>query len=157
MARKKKLQLTKEGLEQLRKELKDRQTVIRKKLQDQLDEDISEGDLTENTSYYRVQEEIGSNEKRIDELQNMIHNATIVKEDEKNKPDVVQIGNSVTLEVHGKQVSYQVVGSTEANPTKNKVSVDSPLGKALLGKKVGEEAVVKTPLGAQKYAILSVD
>ena len=141
MPRKKEIQLTKEGLEELEKELKERTDVTRKSLQDELDDEISEGDISENTSYYRVQEEIGSNQKRIEEIQDIIKSADIIDETtQKGKKGTVQIGSSVTLKVREREITYEIVGSTEADPTKNKVSVDSPLGKALIGKKVGNNA-----------------
>ena len=158
MTKNKPLQLTKEGLEELEKELKDRSEVKRKQLQDELDNELREGDITENTSYYRVQEEIGSNEKRIEELQDILNNAQIVDEKTPSgKKGSIKIGSTVTIKVGNKDVKYEVVGSTEADPTKNKISVDSPLGKALVGKTVGEEATVKTPLGNQKYAIIAIE
>lgn len=155
MAKRKHYQLTKEGLENLKKELKERTDVIRKNLQDQLDADMQEGDISENTSYYRVQEEIASNERRIGELQTIIANAVTVNGDP-GDTDTVDIGNSVTIKVRDREITYHIVGSTEADPAQNKVSVDSPLGRALIGKKIGENAVVKTPLGSQSYDIIRI-
>ena len=158
MAHKKQYTLTKNGLEDLKKELKECKTVTKKNLQDQLDTELSEGDISENTSYYRVQDDIGSNDKRIEELESIIQNAQVVEDSdtEDSSNDSVDIGTKVTIKAKAKEITYHVVGSTEADPTKNKISVDSPLGKALVGKKVGEQASVKTPLGAQSYDIISI-
>ena len=157
MVKYRKYQITKEGLKELEKELKERTTTIRKDLQDQLDEESGEGDISENAGYYRVQEEMGSNEKRIEEIQNILKNATVVKDAAQNGQSTAQIGNSVTLKVRDKEIVYHIAGSTEADPTKNKISVDSPLGKALVGKKIGESASVKTPMGTQKYEITAIE
>lgn len=156
MKSKKSYQLTKEGLEELKKELKERATVTRKRLQDELDDEIREGDISENTSYYRVQEEIGSNQKRIEEIEDILRNAEMIDSPKAGSTKSVGIGTSVTINVKGREIIYQVVGSTEADPTENKVSIDSPLGKALVGKKVGDAATVKTPLGDQKYDIIAI-
>ena len=157
MVKKKKFQITKEGLKELEKELKERTSIIRKALQDQLDEEIGEGDISENAGYYRVQEEIASNDKRIEEIQDIIKNADIIKDKPKGAQNTAQIGNSVTLKVRDKEIVYHIKGSTEADPAKNKVSVDSPLGKALVGRKIGEKATVKTPMGDQKYEVVSIE
>lgn len=158
MTAKKKYQLTSEGTKELEKELKERTTSIRRKLQDELDSEINDGDITENTSYYRVQEEIASNEKRVEEIQDILKNAEIIKDipDEKNVKQA-QIGASVTLKVKENEVTYQIVGSTEADPTTNKITIDSPLGSALDGKRAGETAKVKTPVGTKEYLIVSIE
>jgi transcription elongation factor GreA len=151
-----KLQLTPEGLEQLEKELKERIEVTRKKLQDDLDSELGDGDLSENTSYYRVQEEIGSNQRRIEEIQSIISRASLTQGSECKTGDGATIGCSVTIRVRDRELTYAIVGSTEADPSQNKISVDSPLGKALVGKKKGEKASVKTPVGNQEYEIIAI-
>lgn len=156
MPRTKKLQLTTEGLEQLQKELTERIEVTRKQLQDDLDSELADGDISENTSYYRVQDEIGSNEKRIEEIQRLISKSVMVENASCEKGGKVTVGCTVTIKVKGREVKYSVVGSTEADPLQNKVSVDSPLGKALVGKKTGEKATVKTPAGSQEYDIIAI-
>lgn len=157
MTAKKTYQLTKDGLRDIEKELEERKTEIRKRLQDELDSEISDGDITENTSYYRVQEEIASNEKQIEELEDILKNSELVEDAPDGNVKTAQIGISVTLKVKGNEVTYHLVGSTEADPTENKISVDSPLGSALQGKKVGEKAQVKTPVGTKEYEITSIE
>lgn len=157
MENKDKIQLTKEGLEELKKELKKRKTSVRKELRDQLDEDLQEGDITENTNYYRVQDEIASNDKRIGELEEMINNAEIVEETVcKPGQCKVTIGSKVTIGRDGRKLTYTVAGETQADPTKKIISIKSPLGQALEGKKVGDVITVKTPTGSQKYDIIEI-
>lgn len=156
MGKSKKLQLTPEGLEQLQNELKERIEVTRKNLQDQLDAVLKEGDISENTSYYKIQDEIGANDKRIEEIQKILLTASIVKNTNGSNGGNISIGSVVTLKVEEKDVTYEVVGSTEADPSKNRISVDSPFGKALFGKKSGEDAVVTTPVGEKTFRIVSV-
>lgn len=156
MPRTKRLQLTPEGLQQLETELKERVDVIRKKLQDDLDSELADGDISENTSYYRVQEEIGSNEKRIAEIQRVISKATLIDSSSCETGGSVTAGCTVSIKMNDRELTYTIAGSTEADPAKNKISVDSPLGKALVGKKVGEKAVVKTPAGNQEYVITKI-
>lgn len=149
--------MTKGGIADLQKELDERTSTIRKQLQDDLDEMLSTGDLSENASYYNIQEEIASNDKRIQELTEILEQVIVATEDGTgDKNGKADIGNSIIIEVNGKKVTYELVGTTEADPKKNRISIDSPIGKALLGKKPGDTATVKTPLGDQKYAILSV-
>ena len=156
MSKPKKLQLTPEGLEQLKNELKERIEVTRKKLQDDLDAELGDGDISENTSYYRVQDEIGSNERRIEEIQSMISKATLVENSACEIGGSASIGCTVTIKVKNRDIKYSIVGSTEADPSQNKISIDSPLGKALNGKKAGEKATVKTPVGNQEYDIIAI-
>lgn len=151
------MKVTKEGLSELKKELEERKTLIRKQLQDELDEQLADGDITENQNYYRVQDEIGSNDRRIEELEEIIENAVVVKEAECNVDKCkVGIGSTVILKKDGKEVKLTLVGATEADPTQSKISIESPMGKALSGKNKGEKAVVKTPAGAQEYDIIDV-
>ncbi len=156
MSKFKKLKLTQTGLELLENELKERVEITRRKLQDDLDAEMGEGDLSENTSYYRVQDEIASNERRIEELKDMISNAIILEDNDGSDITHASIGSTVTIKVKDREVTYTIVGSTEADPTQNKISVDSPFGKALIGKKVGEKAVVRTPAGEQQYDIIRI-
>ncbi len=154
----KKFKVTKDGLEELKKELKERKTEIRKNLQDQLNADIEEGDISENTSYYRVQEEIGSNDKRIEELEELIKNAVVVEEngDSCGGKQKIDIGCTVEAKVKGKKMKFNLVGATEADPSENKISIESPIGKALQGQIEGDKVDVKTPNGSVTYDIIKV-
>lgn len=153
MNAKKKLKVTKEGLKKLKDELKERKTKVKKRLQDELEAEMRAGDLSENASYYRVQDEIGSNDRRIEELEEMIKNAEIVESD---NDGTVGMGDEVTVKVGSTKKTFEVVSAPEADPTNNKISIDSPLGAALEGKKIGDSVQVKTPAGKQKYDIIEV-
>lgn len=152
----KKFKITKEGLEELKRELEQRTTVIRKRLQDQLDQDLQEGDISENANYYRLQDDIGSNDKRIDELEELINKAVVVSTDNSRKVKLVDIGSTVRIKVKDTIQEYEVVGATESDPANNRISIDSPMGVALAGKKSGDTATVQTPNGPQKYGIIDV-
>lgn len=153
----KKYKVTKEGLEELKAELKKRKTVVRKRLQDQLDSELDEGDISENSNYYKVQEDIASNDKRIDELEEIIDNAILIERDVCTTDDCkIQAGDTVTVEKDGEEITYTFVGATESDPSQNKISIDSPLGLALKDKKVGEKAVLETPLGKQEYKVINI-
>lgn len=153
----KKFEITKKGLKKLQKELEERKNIIRRELQDQLDEEITAGDISENTSYYRVQEEIGSNQRRIDELEDLVKKAVVAKDnDNADKNDSVVVGSTVTLNKDGTDITYKIVGATEADPTKNKISIESPIGTALADKKVGNQITVNTPMGPIKYGIMYI-
>lgn len=153
----KKFEITQKGLKKLQKELEERKKTIRKDLQDQLDEEITAGDISENTSYYRVQEEIGSNQRRIDELEDLVKKAIVTKHtDNLDKSNSVGVGSTVTLNRDGVDITYTVVGATEADPAKNKISIESPIGIALADKKVGDKITVNTPIGPIKYGIIHI-
>jgi len=149
--------ITKEGLEELQKELLDRKTVLKQKLQDQLDEELQEGDISENANYYKLQDDIASNDRRIEELDDIINNAKVVKSNgDKKAGSKAGIGSKVTLKQGDNNFEYTLVGSTEADPTTKRVSVESPVGKALIGKKKGDTVTIKLPTGNLKYDIIEV-
>lgn len=154
MSKSKKFEITEKGLQELKDELKDRTTTIRRNLQDQLDVEINSSDISENSNYYRLQDEIASNDKRAEELEELIKNAVVVETNGANGK--IDIGSTVILNINGKEITYSIVGATEADPTKNKISIDSPIGAALRGKKTGNQVEVKTPIGTQKYDIIKV-
>ncbi len=157
MAKAKEIQLTKKGLEELQKELDERRTVIKKQLQDELDDYLADGDITENQGYYRVQDEIASNDKRIEEIEELIENAVVVKENECGSDSCkIGIGNTVVLKKDGKETKFTLVGATEADTAQNKISIESPIGMALAGKKKGDQVTVRTPMGSQKYDIIDI-
>jgi transcription elongation factor GreA len=157
MAKQKKYKVTPQGLEELKNELKERKTTVRKRLQDQLDQELEDGDISENSNYYKVQEEIASNDKRIDELEEIIDNVVLIEKDDCGSDNCkIAAGNTVKVKKEGEEITYTLVGATESDPSKNKISIESPLGQALNGKQKGDKAVLETPLGKQKYQILSV-
>lgn len=154
---KKKIEITPKGLVKLQKELKERKTTTKKSLQDQLNEELKGGDISENTSYYRVLEEIESNQQRIDKLEELIQKAVVTNHaDNPAKKGSVGIGSTVTLKKDGADIIYEIVGTTEADPAKNKISVESPIGSALANKKVNDNVTVSTPTGPIRYAIIHI-
>lgn len=151
---KKAYQITAEGKSELEKEslaLKGR----RGEIADKIAEARDYGDLSENAEYDAAREEQGVVESRIAEIEDILMNAEIIKSG-KSK-GAVTLGSSVSLETAGKQVNYVVVGPVEANPLEGKVSNESPIGQALMGKKVGDQAKISTPKGEIVYTIESIN
>jgi transcription elongation factor GreA len=112
------------------------------------------GDLSENAEYQTAREEQDRLESRISELDHILQNSQLIK---KPKNDgVVRLGSSVNLKNAGKPLQFQVVGTMEADPMHGKISDESPIGKALLGKKVGDKVEIKTPTGTHIYKIVQV-
>lgn len=112
------------------------------------------GDLSENAEYQTAREEQDRLETRISELDHVLQNSQIIK---KPKSDgQVRLGSTVSLKNAGKPLHFQVVGTIEADPAHGKISDESPIGKALLGKKVGDKAEIKTPAGSHTYKIVEI-
>jgi transcription elongation factor GreA len=153
---KSKLKLTKEGFEALKKELEELINVKRPKLVDRLSYARSQGDLSENSDYTNAKEELEFLDGRIEELTYVIENAIIAKNSNGNKNSIVDMGDKVTVKVNGGKHEYHIVGEWEANPIQKKISATSPLGQALVGKKVGEKVAVEAPAGTVSYEIVSI-
>ncbi len=145
-------QTTKEGLENLAKELKFREKELRMRIADTLSEMRNQGDLRENDGYSMAVEEQNINEEKIHELKEKIRNAKVVKE--KNK-DRIGIGNTVTLE-NSKTIKYEITSEDEANPLEGKISHQSPIGKAIMNKKVGDKVTIETPKGSTEYTVKEI-
>jgi len=146
--------ITVEGLEKLKKELNDLKTIKRKEIAERLKEAISQGDLSENFAYQQAKEDQDSLESRILELENIIKESQIIKKE--NQTDKIQVGSIILVETNGENQQFQIVGSEETDPEKNKISFESPLGKAFLNKSVGEIIEVETPNGKTNYKILKI-
>src|SRR5512138_1107922 len=131
------LKVTKAGLVTLKSELDELVNVKRPKLVDRLSNARSQGDLSENSDYQSAKEELEFMDGRIDELQEVLQTASVVG-NAKNGQNGVDVGTKVTVKVNGKETSFNIVGEWEADPVNKKISHDSPLGIALLGKKVGD-------------------
>lgn len=144
--------LTQSGIDELKAEAADL-----KKRQPEVAESIRVarefGDLSENAEYATAKDEAIRIEKRLQEIEHIIGNAEIIKSAATNE---VSLGNNVQLSANGKTVEYTVVGSMEANPLEHRISDESPIGLALLGKKVGEEVVIKLPAGETKYKVKKI-
>ena len=149
--------LTKEGFEKLEKELNYRKTEKRAEVADRIKVALGFGDLSENSEYDEAKTAQAENESKIAELEEQIRHAKII--DEKDiDTETVQIGNKVkVLDMEfDEKIEYTIVGSTEVNLAENKISNESPLGKALLGAKKNEIVEVNAPGGVMKYKILSI-
>lgn len=148
---------TAEGIKKMEEELDYLRSVKRGEIAEQIKVARSFGDLSENAEYDAARNEQSRLEGRIMELENILSNAKVIREDELNN-DVVNVGSTVTVfnETRGKQQTYSLVGSSEADPFKGKISQDSPIGAALLGKHVGETVQVTVPAGVHSLRIESI-
>lgn len=149
-----KIQITKQGFENLKKELDELVNTKRPKLVERLSNARAQGDLSENSDYQNAKEELDFLDGKISELENVINNAEVVG-GKKNNGEVA-VGTKVTLKVQNEKHVYYIVGEWEADPTSKKISHNSPLGQALVGKKKGEIAEVEAPAGKVIYEILSI-
>lgn len=149
--------LTKEGLAKLEDELRDLKTVKRKELSERLKLAISYGDLKENSEYHSAKEDQSFMETRIMILEKMLTKARIVDEKAMDLSKV-SVGCIVTLNdiEYNEKIEYRVVGPAEADVMDNKISYESPLGKELIGKKVGDIISVDAPMGIIKYELLDI-
>jgi transcription elongation factor GreA len=149
--------LTPEGEKRLRAELKELTGPARKELAERLRSAIQMGDLSENADYIKAKEDQGFLEGRIQELTYILSHATIIEENGHHH-DVVDVGATVTVqeEDYPPEV-YYVVGTTEADPLNGKISNESPIGQAIIGRKKGDSVVVDTPAGKINYKILEVE
>lgn len=152
---KKDIQLTKQGLELLKKEFEELANVKRPKLVDRLSNARSQGDLSENNDYQSAKEELEFLDGRIDELGEVLKKASVVPSGKNGHG--VGVGTKVTVKVNGKKTIFDIVGEWEADPVNKKISHESPLGIALLGKKIGEKAEVEAPAGKVVYEILAIE
>jgi transcription elongation factor GreA len=149
-----KVQVTKSGLDTLKKELDQLVNVKRPKVVDRLSNARSQGDLSENSDYHNAKEELEFLDGRIDELQDVVAKAVVVEGT--NGAGVVEVGTKVTVKVNGMSLIYDIVGEWEADPMQKKISSTSPLGQALVGKGKGDSVEVEAPVGKVKYEIVSV-
>jgi len=149
--------LTKEKYEELKKELNDRKIVIQKKIAEDLKHAKEMGDLSENAAYSQAKNDKAFNDGRINELEYILNHCEIIEKSEKN--DKVIIGSIVKLQDNNKNIlEYRVVGPEESDPLKNLISYQSPLGRALLDKKEGNEVQVEKPDKTfKKYKIISIN
>ena len=158
MAETKKNILTYAGMKKLEDELTDLKVNKRKEVAQKIKEAREQGDLSENAEYDAAMDEQRDIEKRIEEIDTILRNAEIVDEDEV-AIDVISIGCVVKIldKEYKEELTYQIVGATEANTMKRKISNESPVGKALIGRKKGETVSVDTPAGVIKYKILEIN
>ena len=150
--------LTDEGLRKLEEELEQLKTVKRKEIAEKIKEALSFGDLSENSEYDEAKNEQAFVEARILQLETTLKNVRVLDDDELNN-EIVSVGSKVILRdvEFDEEVEYQIVGSTEADPASGKISDESPVGKGLIGHKIGETVVIEAPVGDIKYEILSIN
>ena len=152
-----KVPITREGLERLRGELRHILTVERPKNIKAIEEARSHGDLNENAEYHAAKERQSLLNAKINELETAINTSEVIEIDELSGERIV-FGTKVELEnlASGKKVIYQLVGPYESEPESGKISVTSPLGKALIGKEEGDTFKINTPGGIQEFEVLEI-
>ena len=148
--------LTQEGIDRLQAELKQLIEVDRKEIIKKIKEAREYGDLSENAEYDAAVHQQSMVEGRIEELENLLKKARVISKKKGAAADKVSIGSKVNVNSEGDELEFTLVGSAESNPLKGLISTESPLGKALLGSKVGEVVKVATPDGAVDYKILQI-
>jgi transcription elongation factor GreA len=146
--------ITKEGLEKLKKELEDLKLRGRKEVIDRIRTAKEFGDLSENAEYEDAKNQQSFIEGRIQELEETIKRAKIVGDN--RDISKVDFGDTIEINCDGDKSTYTIVGTTESNPHEGKISIESPIAKALMGKKVGDVVDVPTPDGGMKCEILKI-
>ncbi|MEA1926504.1 MAG: transcription elongation factor GreA [Patescibacteria group bacterium] len=147
--------ITQKGLEKLKTELEERKRKTRRTIAEAIKEAKEQGDLSENAEYTEAKHQQRENESRIMQLENIIRVSKIVPKEKSN--NAVQIGSDVEVKTQGKKIMFEIVGSNEADPIDGKISNESPIGKAFLGRKKGEKFKVKLPNGKKViYKILHI-
>ena len=157
MAETKKNILTYAGLKKYEEELADLKVVTRREIAQKIKEAREQGDLSENAEYDAAKDEQRDIELRIEELEKLLKNAEVVVEDE-IELDKISVGCEVKVYdvEYEEEMDFRIVGSTEANSLQNKISNESPVGRALIGKRVGETVVVETQAGEIEYKVLDI-
>jgi len=151
------LYLTSAGAARLKLELEHLKGPDREALARRLRDAISQGDLSENADYHKAKEDQGFLEGRIQELEYLLKNATIIEESQGER-EVVDVGACVTIQEEDFDPErYCLVGAKEADPRNGKISNESPIGRAMLGKKVGDQVVAVTPSGEFRFKILKIE
>lgn len=157
MVESKKHILTSKGMQALEDELQDLKVVKRKEIAQKIKEAREQGDLSENAEYDAAKDEQRAIEAKIEELEKIIRNAEVIDESAFDK-DTVSIGSTVRFydEEFDEELEYRIVGSTESDIMKGLISNESPLGKALVGAKIGQEIEVEGAEGVSKYRVLEI-
>lgn len=145
--------ITTTGLEQLKKELDSLQNTHRPQVVERLSIARSMGDLSENSDYISAKEELSFIDGHIDELEELVQNSKVTHP---KSLDSVDFGHSVTVKIDSNQVVFRIVGEWEADPAQKKISHSSPLGQALMGKKIGDKVEVAAPVGKVFYTIVGI-
>lgn len=148
--------MTAEGLQALQAELEERKTVKRKEIKEAIKVARGYGDLSENSEYDEAKDAQAQNETRISEIEETLKHVVLI--DESSAKDGVSVGSTVKVyDVEfDEEVTYKIVGSTEADPAQSKISNESPVGAALLGHKVGDRVSAVTPMGVLEFEVREI-
>ncbi len=154
----KEMVLTPKGKEKIENELEQLKTVRRKEIAARIKQAIEFGDISENSEYDEAKNEQAQIEERINKLENILKKSVIIDEEDIST-DLVSIGSKVHVKEDGDEevMEYTIVGSAEADPYEAKISNESPVGRALLGKKVGEKTEVQIPDGITNYEVIKIE
>jgi transcription elongation factor GreA len=144
--------LTKEGFKALENELKELVKVTLPAIKVRMANAREDGDLSENNAWITAKEEMEIARMRVAELKSMLKTAQLV-EDKGSKGNTIKLGDEITIKIQGKSMKVKLVPTMEADPTQGKVSAESPIGKAVIGKQVGDTVEIATPAGVQKGEI----
>lgn len=157
MDNKKKIFVTKLGLDELKKELVENEKTKRPQVLERVAQARAMGDLSENSEYTAAREELSLIDSRIEELQEMLKHAEIIEGVKSSKKtSSIQLGSTVTVKIDGKKEVFELVGEWEADPQEKKISHESPLGKALIGKGLNDKIEVEAPAGKILYHIVDI-
>lgn len=149
--------ITQEGLDKFKKELEHLKDIRRHEIAERIERAKELGDLTENAEYSDAKDEQALNEGRIIEIESLLKKLTVVESGKgSGKSDTADLGSTVKVQVNSQEKEYIIVSFNEVDPEQNKISNESPLGQALIGKRVGEEVTVEAPNGEVKYKILEI-
>lgn len=148
--------ITKEGLQKVSQELEELRGVKRKEIAQRIQEAKELGDLSENAEYAEAKNEQSFTEGRIAELETIIKNATVIDESKKRKTNIVEVGSAITVAHNQSEKTFSIVGSNEADPANGRISNESPLGRAFLGRAIGDTVNVDVPKGVEQYTIKSI-
>lgn len=154
----KKVYITEKGLEELKKEHAELVQTKRPQVVNRLATARDMGDLAENAEYTAARDELAFIDGRIDELEDLLKNATIIAEKPRGRKNkVINLGSKVTVKTGAKKETFTIVGEWESNPGEKKISNESPLGKALIGKSVNDKIEIQAPAGKISYKIIAID
>lgn len=145
--------LSKESLEELKNEFQTLKNVTIAEIAKRIDEAKQQGDLSENAEYHQAREDMAWAQGRLVEVEKIINNAKIIV---KQSTGLISVGNTITVELNGKEKKYTLVGPQEINPSKGLISNESPLGEAFIGHKVGEKVEINVPSGKMVYLIKEI-
>lgn len=152
----KKTLITAEGLKKLQDELHALKTVRRREVAEAIQRAKEQGDLSENAEYVDAKDAQGLVEQRIAELEAALKNVEVIQKNGGNNHTAIAVGDTVSIRWNGDESSYTIVGVNEADPASGKISNESPLGTALLGKRVGDTAQIRTPSGVKEASVVRI-